>query len=140
MEMGITDNLRKQHKELLEAATKISKLINSEDVSKEAEQIYNLLSELDGRLHFHLIKEDESLYPALLRYPDEKIITLTKQLQNEVGGLLNEFHYYIKKWPDAAAIQNNSDEFVKETTKIFDALAYRIDKEDNELYSLVDGL
>ncbi len=140
MEMGITDNLRIQHKELLEAAIKISKLINSEDVSKEAEQIYNLLSELDGSLHFHLIKEDESLYPALLRHPDKEIVKVTKQFQEEMGGLLHAFHNYIKKWPNAVAVQNNSDEFIKETTKIFDALTYRIDKENNELYSLLDRL
>jgi iron-sulfur cluster repair protein YtfE (RIC family) len=138
--MGLTDNLRRQHKELLEAATKISKLINSEDVSKEVEQIYNLLSALDVRLHFHLIKEDESLYPALLTHRDKKISTLTKQLQNEVGGLLNEFHNYMKKWQNSEAIQDNTDEFIKETTNIFVALAYRIDKEDNELFSLLDRL
>ncbi len=138
--MGLTDNLRRQHKELLEAATRISKLINSEDVSKEVEQIHNLLSKLDGSLHFHLIKEDESLYPALLIHPDKKIAKLTKQFQDEMGGLLHEFHNYIKKWPDAGAVRNNSNEFIKETTRIFDALANRVDKEDNELYSLVDRL
>jgi len=138
--MGITDNLRKQHKEILEAATKISKLINSEDASKEVNQIHNLLSELEGRLHFHLLTEDESLYPALLRHPNKKIVKLTKQFQREMGGLLHEFQNYIKKWPNAVAVQNNLDEFVNETARIFDALAYRIDKEDNELYSLVHRL
>ena len=138
--MGLTDNLRKQHKELLEAATKITKLINSEDVSKEAARIYNLLSDLDRSLHFHLIKEDETLYPALLRHPDKEIVKLTKQFQKELGGLLHEFHSYIKNWPNIIAVQNNSDEFIKETTRIFDALAYRVDKEDNELFSLIDRL
>jgi hemerythrin-like domain-containing protein len=138
--MGLTDNLRRQHKELLEAATKITKLINSEDVSKEAEQIYNLLSDLDRSLHVHLIKEDETLYPALLRHPDKEIVKLTKQFQNELGGLRHEFHSYIKNWPNIIAVQNNSDEFIKETTRIFDALAYRVDKEDNELFSLIDRL
>jgi len=140
MEIRVTDNPRKQHKELQEAVTKISKLINSENVSKKIEQIHNLLSELDGSLHFHLINEDESLYPALLRHPDKKIMKLTKQFQKEMGGLRHEFDNYIKKWLNAVSIQNNSDEFIKETTMTFNALAYRIDKEDNELYSLLDRL
>lgn len=137
--MGLTDNLRKQHKELLKTAVKIAELTKSDDISREvAEQIYDLLSELNGCLHFHLKMEDELFYPALLRHPDDKIVKKTRQFQEEMGGLLDEFNKYINKWTDAAAVRNNSDEFNKKTRKIFNALAYRIEKEDNELYPLVE--
>ena len=41
-------------------------------------------------------------------------------------------------WTKAFAIQQNPEEFVEATKGIFDARGKRIEKEDSELYVLVD--
>ncbi len=136
--MGLTDNLRTQHKEMLKIISEISSYLTSDELLQNTTEVQNLLSGLAESMGPHLKREEEWLYPALLRHPDKNINDVTRQFQEGMGGLLTEYQSYINKWTTAAAVQNNSEDFVKETTKIFNVLAVRIDKEDNELFSLVD--
>ena len=136
--MGITDNLRKQHKEILEIADQISSLMDPEALAKDAVQVKNLLSTLEKTLQFHLIKEDDSLYPALLTHPARSVKALAKIYIDKMGGIRSDFMAYMTKWPDAMSIQNNAESFINQTKVLFEALSRRIDKEDNELYPLVD--
>lgn len=136
--MGITDNLRMQHKEILEITTQILSCLNSEELSKDAAQVQDLLSELAKTLEFHLMREDDSLYPALRTHPAKSVKALAKIYIDKMGGIRDEFKNYMASWPDAKSIQDNADDFISETRIIFETLSRRIDKEDNELYTLVD--
>ena len=136
--MGITDNLRKQHKEILKTTDQISLYLNAETLSKDATQVKGLLSTLEKTLHFHLIKEDDSLYPGLLTHPAKSIKALAKIYIDKMGGIRKDFMNYMAKWPDAMSIQDNAESFINETKVLFEALSRRIDKEDNELYPLLD--
>ncbi len=136
--MGITDNLRRQHKEILEIAGQILSCLNSGALSKDAAHVRDLLSILEKKLLFHLIKEDDSLYPALLTHPAKSVKALAKIYIDKMGGIRKDFTDYMAKWPDAMSIQVNAESFINETKLLFEALSVRIDKEDNELYAFVD--
>ncbi len=136
--MGITDNLRKQHKEILETADQILTLMDPEALAKDAAQVKHLLSAMEKTLQFHLIKEDDSLYPALLTHPAKSVKLLAKIYIDKMGGIRKDFMDYLAKWPDAMSIQNNAESFISETKVLFEVLSIRIDKEDNELYPLLD--
>jgi hemerythrin-like domain-containing protein len=136
--LGVTENLREQHREILHIAQQISTLLNGGEQLKDGAEINSLLSELSGCLNYHLVMEDEALYPALFRHPDKKVVAVAKRYFDDIGGLRKEFKSYLSRWPDAEAIEGNMDGFINETRGIFEALSRRIDKEDDSLYPLLD--
>ena len=137
--MGITGNLTVQHKELIQTSEEILGLLDEGALSRDATHVRNLLSELSRTLTYHLTMEDDALYPALVCHPDEKIKTLSKKFSGEMGGIRDTFILYITKWPDAEAVQGSPDNFISETNEIMDALLRRIDREDNELFPLIEN-
>ncbi len=136
--MGITDNLRKQHLEILKSAGQITENLNAKKLSKDAARIHRLLAELAEDINFHLKKEDEVLYPALLRHPEERVRLKARKFLDEMEVTLEIFKKYLEKWSDSSTIQSAPEEFANDTRSIFDALSKRIDNEDNELYPLVE--
>ncbi len=136
--MGITDNLRIQHKEILDIVKQIQSYLNPEELSQDAAEVQDLLSKLAKVLEGHLIKEDDLLYPALRTHPAKSVQALAKIYIDRMGGIRDVFNKYIIKWSDAKSIQDNTDAFISETSAVFLLLSKRIHKEDYELYPLVD--
>ncbi len=136
--MSITDNLRLQHRELCELIADISSRLDSLETEDDATWISGLLLELKEKIEFHLTREDQAFYPALLRHPDERITSLARQYVEDMGSLRKEFDSFISRWPNAIAIQEKSVEFVHAARELFTVLLRRIDREDNELYPLLE--
>ncbi len=137
--MGITNNVREQHKGLLEMATEISNMIKTEELSKDASVLTKKLATLSGKISVHLAMEDNALYPTLLKNSNEDIRRLTQKYIDEMGNIKEAVGNYIQKWRNPVSIKDNPPEFIKETQGIFEALAHRIERENNELFPLVDA-
>lgn len=138
--MSATSNLRKQHNDLLAIATELSTKLKPETLSENASEARTMLSKLAGKLQVHLSMEDKSLYPALLKHSDESIKKTAESFIAEMGGIGTVLKKYLDKWHSAEAIQSDANGFITETGGIFNALSKRIEKEDRELYPLVDEL
>ena len=138
--MGSTDIFRTQHDELLGIAGDISKGLNADSLGKDASNVRNLLSDLAGKLTLHLALEDKNLYPTLVSHNDPEISTTTKKFIDEMGGLASVFMSYNDKWSTPDTIQKSPQDFISETGGVFKALADRIDRENNELYVLMDKI
>ena len=136
--MSRIDDLRKAHKELLEIAGQISAMLFVDTVSEKSEEISRLLSSLLGKLNFHLMMEDKHLYPDFFKHSDKKVRNIAMDFSDEMGGIAQHLRQYRDTWSNASAIKDNPKEFISETRGVFKALAKRIDKEDNELYPLVE--
>jgi iron-sulfur cluster repair protein YtfE (RIC family) len=136
--MAYTQNFRKQHGELLNVAKSMAKLLDAEQLKKDAVEVRHLLSVLHGKLSVHLVMEDKSLYPRLLNHHDSRIRATTQHFIDEMGTLASVFKGYVGKWSTPSAIQADPATFIAETKAVFDALGNRIDRENNELYVLAD--
>ena len=136
--MAYTDNFRKQHGELLNVAKAMAKLLDADNLKKDATEVRHLLSVLHGKLSVHLVMEDKSLYPRLLSHHDADIRATTKRFIDEMGTLAGVFKGYVGKWPTPAAIQADPQTFIAETGAVFEALGGRITRENNELYVMAD--
>lgn len=136
--MGITANFIQQHEDLLSVAKEMSKLLDPNILGKDAQPVRSLLSKLSAKLKIHLASEDKSLYPELLNHKDANVKATTKKFMDEMGSISSVFVKYTEKWVSADAIQKNPNDFIKETEGLFSALAKRIEKENRELYPLVD--
>ena len=138
--MSKTKSFRDQHDDLLKIVSEISAHLNVDELSNDASEVRSLLSKLLGKLNVHLSMEDKALYPKLLEHSDERVKSMAKRFIDEMGGIGKAVKAYKDKWPSALQIQKDPSDFIEQTKGIFDALAKRIEKENNELYKAVDEL
>lgn len=85
--MARTDNLRKQHVEILQLAREINARLSAQLDPEDAAAIRPLLAKLAGLVSLHLAIEDRSLYPALAAHADPEARMLSKRYMDEMGGL-----------------------------------------------------
>lgn len=137
--MSRTDSFRTQHDKILQIVGGIVPLLSSNNLGTDAGAVRRLLAQLTGMVSVHLAMEDNSLYPAMLTHKDARLKTTAQRYQQEMGGIKGAFENYTKKWASATSIQANPDQFVKESKSLFETLGRRIARENNELYSLLDG-
>ena len=136
--MKSTDNLRRQHRELLRIATEIGVLIRPDRMPLDAIKIRMLIASMAGILNVHLAMEDGVMYPQLLQHSDVSVRALAKRFIDEMGTLRATFTDYVHRWNVPGAVLQISDVFVRETSVLLDALVRRIGREDFELYPLVE--
>jgi hemerythrin-like domain-containing protein len=133
-----TEAFRKQHGEVLKLVEEMSANMDVGALERDAAAIRRLLSALAAKLTMHLAMEDKVLYPQMLQHPKHEIQKLARAYSKEMGGITDAFTAYLARWPSPETIQHAAAEFVRETNAIFKALRKRIEKEDSELYPLVD--
>ncbi len=137
--MARTDNLRKQHDQLIALTQEISRNLTLSEVSTKTINITMLLSKLTGLLQVHASSEDKFLYPGLLKATDTKVKTITKRFLDEMGGIDKAINEHNTKWT-IQIIKEKPNEFIKETKQLLATLGVRINKENAELYPLADTL
>ncbi len=135
-----TSEFKDQHRELLFLVTKINNdLKDVTDLKEEnASAISERLSELSGKVLHHLSMEDRYLYPNFLTHSDEAIAQKAQDFMNEMGGISDGFKSYLKKWT-LGNIKDNPSGFSSESQALFQALQTRIEREEKELYPLIEA-
>ena len=132
--MSFTDKFRTQHNEILQIAKEMTAELKGE---ADPAILRKLLSNLAGKLNFHLAMEDQALYPRLMDRKDSDTRQLAKKFMDEMGGLGKVFTTYNDKW-QVSAIRKDPAGFLSETQTVFAALTKRIARENTELYPLAD--
>ncbi|MCP4274293.1 MAG: hypothetical protein GY781_20415 [Gammaproteobacteria bacterium] len=125
---------------MLKITTEITPHLYVEELKNDASKVRLLLSKLLGKLAIHLAMEDQSLYPQMLDHTDERVKEMARKFMDEMGGLGEAVNAYRNKWPSDLPIQEEPAEFIAQTNEIFMALANRIERENRELYKMVDEL
>jgi len=138
--MRRTDGFRKQHDEMLEVVKEISSHLDINNIEENIVKVRSLFITLVGKLSVHLIMEDKSLYPQLLNHDNEEIKTVAQKFINEMGNISNVLDEYKKEWIQSGNILDRPQDFIDATHELFSALGNRIERENNELYRLVDDL
>jgi iron-sulfur cluster repair protein YtfE (RIC family) len=133
--MGFTDKFRTQHDEILALAGSITEQLARPQ--PDAAAIRKQLSNMAGKVGFHLAMEDQALYPRLMERKGSRTEATASKFKNEMGGLAQVFTDYNAKW-QLTAMRQDMEGFSHETRKVFGALAHRITRETNELYPLAD--
>jgi hypothetical protein len=131
--MSFTDKFRQQHDDILVIASDIQKQIKA---GADAQVLRSMLSNLAGKLNFHLAMEDEALYPRIMGL-DAKAKALAQKFVAEMGGLSKTFAAYNNKW-QTSAIRNDPAGFASATREMFVALGRRVSRENAELYPVAD--
>jgi iron-sulfur cluster repair protein YtfE (RIC family) len=131
---NFTDKFRGQHNEILAIATEINEKLQAK---ADPADVRKLLSNMAGKVNFHLAMEDQALYPRLMEKRESKAHGVAVKFMKEMGGLADTFTTYNNKW-QVSAIRKDPDGFANETRQVFAALTQRIARENKELYPLAD--
>ena len=99
-----------------------------------------LFTQFAGKLSVHASMENDALYPRLLEHHDPTIRASARVLMDEVGALYEAFGEYARKWPTVVSIEADPRAFARDTREVLRVLAFRMMRENDELYPLVDAI
>jgi len=131
------DNLRNQHIKIRELINDIKVLIKLDITNENAKLLAYRINKLAGVLRIHLSSEDRYLYPQLMDSENNYTRELAESFDKSMGGLSNAYISFKTRYNTYVKIAENYEAFKLELNHIFDQLIIRLDKEDNELYLLV---
>ncbi len=114
-------------------------MANSRMTPDVAEQTRAQLLGIDRLLIDHLTQEDDYLYPALMQAEDADVRATARGCFEDMGGILGAWIAYRDQWT-GPAIQASPDRFRVASDGVIGALAMRVERENSELYPLMDGL
>jgi hypothetical protein len=137
---GRTDLYRAQHRELLQVAGELARLLDHDQLAHGSGEARRLLRHLAGKLTVHLGMEDRSLYPELLASRDERLRERARRYQADLGGLRLRAQEFFLAWLGPDAISADARGFAAAARPFLHALTARIGAEDAELYPLADEL
>jgi iron-sulfur cluster repair protein YtfE (RIC family) len=135
--MTATDTYRKQHAELIEIVRSIEPMLDPAKVATATAEARNLISKLLGKLSIHLAMEDQSLYPRLVQHADLSVREIAKKFATEMAGVKPSVESFGKKWTENE-LRANPAAFCNEARKLFALLGDRIQRENTQLYPLLD--
>lgn len=127
--------LKAQHEELEQSAAALL-----EAVSSEARQSIAPLRWRFARLLIaHLAVEDRFFYPRIIAGDDTAAAQVALRFQQEMAGLSDMFSQHMAKWTDDL-IGKDWSGYSREVKDILARLQQRIDRENRELYTLMEGI
>ena len=132
------ERLRAEHAALIALARIVTGLIEAPGPPQLAE-LASARIRLRETLVRHLKCEDWILYPRLRATGDPELMHITHSFELEMGDLAAEYVAYDDKWT-SERVAARWDEFGRETAALFGALAFRVEREERELYPLADKL
>lgn len=138
--MSRTSSLRKQHDSLVILADEITRVTETLAASGDVQPLQRLLRQFDTLLTTHLTSEDRLLYPQMLASSDPRAAAIANRFCEEMGGLMEAHAEFAGRWKSTEALLADPDGFRREWGDLLGALAFRIQREDAELYPLADGL
>ncbi|MDR3593922.1 hemerythrin domain-containing protein [Clostridium sp.] len=135
------DNLMREHKGIFEEINYINVKLAEKNLEADLLDITSHINKLAGKLKIHLGSEDKFLYPNLLNGTNETLKNLANSYIDEMGGIADIFTDYKNQFnTKSKIIAAGIESFLTETRKILKSIEIRINKEENELYKMINKL
>src|SRR6266498_5023777 len=137
--MGSVNNLRKQHRELIQLARELTPLLHAERLGHNCTSIRLRLSAFVRKLQVHMALEERFVYGRFLQHPDEAVVAMMMRHHHQTRLLGTFVTHYAQQWTLSTdeAIEKGSMAFVEQTKSLFDQVWKRFHLEDEELYPLL---
>lgn len=131
-------NYLEQHNTIADEISIIKKLVHSNKIEDNAGEIARHISTLAGKIKVHLSSEDKYLYPQLLQSKNIEAQKMAERYQKEMGNLAENFVNYKDRYNTKSKILGKEKELVADTDNMFKVIEKRIEKEEEELYKMID--
>ncbi len=134
--MVVIDELKKENQEIVDLAMVLSTLVDHAELRSNP-VFCEMLQRFMDRIHAHLSHEARSVYSDLLSDQDKGSNDVASRFISNAHALNKIINGYTKRW--CAAIPTNEDhqEFVDETQKVFSLLNERINLESKHLFPML---
>lgn len=123
----------RDHDRILEQIDALRALAR-EGVRENAERIGEAIVSTASHIKFHLAAEEQVLYPALERSPDERLAAMATRYRTEMEGLSGAFAEFVQRWRVPARLAADPDGFRQDANTVLRALFERLQRENAELY------
>ena len=97
-----------------------------------------LLERFNQLLQIHLLREDNILYPAIIDGSNTEAAKVAAAFQAELGFLGSHVSEFDQRWAPAE-ISRSWPVFQQEICRLVEELRYRIERENDELYPLMEA-
>jgi|GEM_PF-613578 len=134
------DNLMDQHQKIRTIIEDIQAYLKLDQEADVLGILSTKINKLSSVLRLHLSSEDRYLYPQLLESDNQDVKGLAEYYDQTMGGLSNAFISFKTRYNTYDSITQDYEKFKGELLSIFAALTIRLDKEDHELYPLIQSL
>ena len=135
-----TERFARQHAEIVALSKTLVRELDTRRLAADPTGVRRALATFAGRLRVHAAMEQEALYPRLLASSDERVVNKARDLLDELGPIYQSFFAFLAKWREATTIRADPEGFCRETMQELHRLGVRLERENTELYPLVDAL
>ncbi|MBF0348992.1 MAG: hemerythrin domain-containing protein [Magnetococcales bacterium] len=136
----ISGLLKAQHREILRDFEQLKGLLEGPFNLRCVQRVREILKVLDQRVILHLTQEDQLLYPRLRQEEHVEVQRMAVLFMAEMGGVGQEFNAYIQRWQSEQNLVAQWESFVEDSLQVISRLEWRIHREENELFVLLDAL
>ncbi|BCJ95153.1 cation-binding protein [Anaerocolumna cellulosilytica] len=130
------ENMNRQHNTIREEINFILKEAEK-GANMDIQEIALHINKLAGQLKIHLLEEDRFLYPALFNGTDDEIKKISHLYMQEMGSIDEDYKAFKIKYNIGSKISKDISTFLQEAKEMMKTLTARMDKEDRELYRLI---
>ena len=138
--MSRTAHLRRQHDAALDLTRQISAAGPDLCQSGVPFKVSILLAKLQGLLRIHFAQEDKALYPFMAKAADPDASQTAHRFQSEMGNFSAAFDAFASRWGASDVINADPAAFRRESEAMFTILTRRIERENDQLYTLADKI
>ena len=131
--------LKAQHRILLDQASGLAGLATRVRFPDDALEADHVIGDMHALLVRHLQIEDQWLYPTLMKADAQAMREFATESSEEMGGILGAWLAYRREW-SADTIHAHPERFAMATRGIVEALALRVEREEDHLYPAMDSL
>jgi hemerythrin-like domain-containing protein len=137
--MARTQAFRDQHVEILTLVKAIEAELVLDKLKKNSNDVLKMFAGLSGKLKIHLAMEDKGLYPMLAHHADQNVRVMGESYMNEMANITEAYLKFSQERLTPVAIEKDPSGFIFSARKVFSLLSKRIDKENKELYTLLES-
>lgn len=130
--------LRAEHAELAKLVRQLADVLDAPATPASAD-LEPVRAALRDMLVRHLKCEDWALYPRLRATGEAELVRLAREFSGAMGHVADDYIAYDRRWPPAR-VAAEWRAFRKESGVMLGAIEARIERENRELYPLVDRL
>ncbi|HEU0230554.1 MAG TPA: hemerythrin domain-containing protein [Burkholderiaceae bacterium] len=131
--------MKDQHVQILTSISDLRELAHA-GVAQNAAHIARELKAMGGVIVTHLAAEDRVLYPSMKKQPNQELVRLCQQYQDEMSDLASAFKHFSHHWTNVSEIERHPEQFREEANVVMKKLHTRIRRENTELYPVVEAL
>lgn len=137
--MDLISTFRQQHDQIVQVASEISNQLDTDSLATSASEIRKTLRHFLTRLKIHNSLEESALLSSLIHHRDHMIASEASRLMGEAAALTEEVEQYRRYWLKSGVIESRPVDFIDETQSLLNVIHNRLNREDRDLWTKVEG-